>query len=860
MNRIYEGLKELVNDRFAFIVGDGISDLFLSDSNKFESFLPVFNSVLQLSGFDRIIHLSPTQPIRCIDDKSIKLSEHVLWSKRESTLESGIILELRQGPLGGLENNRVKENYPKNSGLGDIHGLRMLDAIFCEVESFNTACVIYDALTLATHFEAPRLLWGILNQWSLLPAYNKNVCFFVINVQDESRLLEMLGNLPLRQFLKESAIPPTFPNLVKIKYPNQNELLLLIKNYYHLGRVAEEEIQKIARICYQENISIRTWLSRFDSLDYLSLESLRKNGWTRHSIQDSRSIEEKLSNFIGLDNVKQFIRLINGYAQFIKERNTNQNNRSFHMVFYGNPGTGKTSIARIFGQIFHESGILQKGQLIEVKGSDLISDHVGGTGKYVNTIIDQALDGILFIDEAYSLSAEDRGGFGKEAIEVLIKRMEDDRSRFVVIIAGYKDEMVQFIKSNPGLDRRFPISNRLEFPDLEPDELLHILKNDLCMKGVHWDKEIEPLLQKVVYDLFRYRNRNFGNAGEIRNLSESIDLRIKARIAFDLNATHNLLLNDIPNEYLSTTSQESHSIEEILSPLDGLVGLTEIKEHIISIVKILKVDELLSKDSLVDNRQYLENYLFIGNPGTGKTTTAKVIGKIFKDLGFLKSSSVVDVSAVDLIAGYVGQTPKKTLQVIDRAIGGVLFIDEAYTLDTSGEGKSQNFGNEVVDTLVKYLDEYKGRLIVIMAGYEEEMVRLLSSNPGLRSRFNKVIKFPDFQPSQLGDILFTLCETKGYILTDDIKESAINLLLQGKSLSPTTFGNAREVKRIFDHMARRLANRVVQNPDKYLDPIELPESWNTFELKDLDGFDLILDEHTQSNLTYLRRPSYSPQK
>jgi SpoVK/Ycf46/Vps4 family AAA+-type ATPase len=241
--------------------------------------------------------------------------------------------------------------------------------------------------------------------------------------------------------------------------------------------------------------------------------------------------------------------------------------------------------------------------------------------------------------------------------------------------------------------------------------------------------------------------------------------------------------------------------------------------------------------------KYLDHFLFLGNPGTGKTTTARLVGEVFNRLGFLKTRNLVEVSAVDLIAGYVGQTPERTRKVVESAFDGILFIDEAYSLIQMRGGSQDGFGKEVIDTLVKLIDQYRNRFVVIMAGYPDEMIELVHSNPGLSSRFTKTILFPDFTDDQLGEIFLGISNREGYVVHDEVLSQVKDILNQTRILSPRTFGNARDVHRLFRHMVQNLANRIISYPIFDGDRPKLPQGWNSFVIQDVDAFDVIVDHN-----------------
>lgn len=240
------------------------------------------------------------------------------------------------------------------------------------------------------------------------------------------------------------------------------------------------------------------------------------------SIQIKNGVEE-LNSLIGLSEVKQEITSLTNYIRLNnarKERGMPTQSISYHLVFTGNPGTGKTTVARLLAHIFKELGILKKGHLVETDRSGLVAEYVGQTAVKTNKIIDKALDGVLFIDEAYTLSQGDGQDYGHEAIATLLKRMEDDRSRLIVILAGYGDEMKNFIDSNPGLRSRF--TRYINFPDYSPDELYQIMQTYLVKQQYSLSDKARQILRSYLNDVFETKQKDFGNARFVRNLFERI--------------------------------------------------------------------------------------------------------------------------------------------------------------------------------------------------------------------------------------------------------------------------------------------------------------------------------------------------
>ena len=262
-----------------------------------------------------------------------------------------------------------------------------------------------------------------------------------------------------------------------------------------------------------------------------------------------------------------------------------------------------------------------------------------------------------------------------------------------------------------------------------------------------------------------------------------------------------------------TDSKEiDNAILNILRELDNMTGLEKVKSEVKALVDLIKVRKIRSERGLpiVPMSFHL---VFTGNPGTGKTTVARLISKLYNQLGLLPTDNVVEVDRAGLIAGYVGQTAAKVQEVINKALGGVLFIDEAYSLiSESGEN---DFGFEAISTLLKGMEDNREKLIVIVAGYENEMNRFIDSNPGLKSRFSKYIHFEDYTPEQMLNILKSLCITSGYEISEKAEDYAIDYFYKKQSLDAIGFGNGRGVRNLFEQAVSKQASRIVrmEEPD-----------------------------------------------
>lgn len=543
---------------------------------------------------------------------------------------------------------------------------------------------------------------------------------------------------------------------------------------------------------------------------------------TNKPIEAIDLIFDELDQLIGLKEIKEKLREYYFYAKYVLLRREKgiepKDELNLNFVFTGNPGTGKTTVARMLGKIFKSLGLLTKDTVFEVDRSDLIGRYIGETAPQTKEVIEKARGGMLFIDEAYSLHRNDEKDFGHEAIEALVKELSDGPGNISIVVAGYPKEMKAFLESNPGLKSRF--NNWYDFDDYIPNELIEIARSVAKKKTLIISKEAEDILFKIITDEFRKRERSFGNARFVNSLIEEAQVNLGLRIMKHEDPS------ELSLEYISTISKEDvekiiHAkqpkylefpideqlLKKSLLELNSLVGLSKVKSEITEVVKLVRFYKENKKDIL--NSLSLNN-VFIGSPGTGKTTVARILANIYKALGLLEKGHLVECARDSLVAGYMGQTAIKTKNMIDEAMGGVLFIDEAYSL-TNGNGNN-DFGHESIEIILKAMEDYRGKFSLVTAGYTEEMIEFINSNPGLKSRFDNYIKFEDYEPADMLLIADKLLAENKINIETKAKEHLYAYFEFHYSNKDKYFGNARFVRKIIEEALKNIYVRISDIP------------------------------------------------
>lgn len=581
----------------------------------------------------------------------------------------------------------------------------------------------------------------------------------------------------------------------------RSDILVQSREYYAGGQfVSSDDLQELVWKGYdvpREFILSPRFLSEhsedelfalYDRL--LALDDLGLMGVDRRKLAKPGAAERKLQEMIGLPSVKLSVNKIKAYAA----ANRGKPGLNLHMCFYGNPGTGKTEVARIIAGILHENKLLPTEKLVEVDRGGLVGQYVGETAQKTMRVIQAAMGGVLFVDEVYALISDTAAGdYGHEAVATLLKAMEDYQGKFCVILAGYREKMQTMLGSNPGFRSR--IQFELDFPNYTRDGLSQIAEKMAAADGYSLDRKAKERMLDIT-DV-RRKEANFANAREMRNILEHTAMCHELRTGDESDKL--LCLADV-EQYIRDAKihlpsvGEAHTrrvltAEEELQRLIGLEGIKKTVRKIRAYAKRNGANEGLNL-----------HMCFCGNPGTGKTEVARLMSTLLHDAGVLPEAKMIETDASGLLGRAVGETAPKVHRKVQEALGGVLFIDEAYALTNlrSLGGAAMNYGDEAIAALLKEMEDRRGQFCVIFAGYRREMEQMLSSNPGLSSRVQFTLSFPDYDRHELREILLRFVSEQSYEIEDAAAERLLDCVEYFRQLP--NYANARTVRNVLEQV------------------------------------------------------------
>ncbi|EKG10223.1 CbxX/CfqX [Macrophomina phaseolina MS6] len=542
----------------------------------------------------------------------------------------------------------------------------------------------------------------------------------------------------------------------------------------------------------------------------------------------SNSALDELMAMIGLENVKaQFLDIKEKIDVAIRQ-NIDMKHERFGAALLGNPGTGKTTVARLYAKFLTSVGALPGNFFVETTGSRLSNDGISGCKKQIEEIMNNG-GGAMFIDEAYQLASGNSPG-GRQVLDFLLAEVENLTGKVVFILAGYNKQMEAFFSHNPGIPSRFP--KEMQFKDYEDEELLEILKFGLNKKyagRMKVELGIDGLFARIAARrIGRGRGRDgFGNARSVENVLAAIASRQAKRLRRERRAgqaTDDLLLTQ--EDLLGPDPSDVLKDNTSWKKLQQMIGLSSVKDSIKALFDSIQYNYMreLDEEPLIE---FSLNKVFLGNPGTGKTTVAKLYGQILADIGLLSNGEVVVKNPADFIGSVIGASEATTKGILAATVGKVLVIDEAYGLYGNIGGTADPYKTAVIDTIVAEVQSVPGDdRCVLLLGYRDQMEEMFQNvNPGLTRRFplDAAFTFEDFTDAELDSIFDMKLKQQGFTASDQAKKVALGMLSRARN--KMNFGNAGEIDILLNGAKLKHQQRI----SKTKQPISA-----TFEAQDFD--------------------------
>ncbi len=624
------------------------------------------------------------------------------------------------------------------------------------------------------------------------------------------------GNNDFKEYLRldDNKFYRFFAHHIYLRSLTSDEII--DKTYRELGKLGfstypdfETEIEKYIDIVYpkadlKDNAFVEDLINRILTKYYTKPTNKKLSSVCVPYYRKPRSYEEitaQLDEMVGLKKVKKEFKKLYELSQDPKQANK----RHLHFTFEGNPGTGKTTVAEMTADLLYNMGLIKKNNIVTVSRKDIIGIWVGSSGRNMANKIKEAYGGVLFIDEAYFLisKSDDTKSFEADALTVLIDEMEKNGDKFSVIFAGYKSGIEKLLKSNEGLKSR--IGYRFEFEDFTDDELRQMFI-DLASKE---DMTLNEDAYDALTDRFAYEkaNGNFGNARAVANIYQQVKaVCLEKGRKNDRRITEADIRETMPVP-MSTDLEDMIGLDSVKSQLDDF----EARAHYIKFLRDMKMDDIPAQNM---------NMVFLGNPGTGKTTVAYRIADCLYHMGLLKTNHLEPVERKTLVSENRGGTALQMDEAIQRALNGVLFIDEAYSLARPNDPNDP--GREAIEALLTAMETYKDCLVVIFAGYKKEMQNFLNLNPGLSSRIGFTLVFDDYTPDQLTQMFFNKMDSYGFSVKDKALDKVKTIMEY--YVGTENFGNGRFVDHLIDMTINKRGERkYARNNYKTITPRDIPD-------------------------------------
>lgn len=815
-----------------YVITGNTNDNFCSDLLQIGDIREALHSYLLEQNFDAVFFFDYTNRLHCYDRRSFLIlngEEEEAQPTRRNNAVSGtgpMPTRRRRSPA---RPSQPAQPQPENDRL-NLSGMSLTAAwqqVIPLLRDDRRRCALVLSNINAMQGSFSESVLQVLQELSAGSNASSNVVIYIFR---GNTMLQMLddqshhGSSPWNIFFRSVLRPlmetdtPEENRVISLRTPNLAEVRNLL-NYLrftesiHL-QVEPTQIDQLADMlsygCARENWTLKRLRARLEvyAQDHPGARLTCDNACTVAGLPRHSTALEDLNRLIGLTEVKEELRKHVSSMTVRNDRNPTDRSSSrfapppqqrrvrghlLNVCLKGSAGTGKTEIAQLLGRMYYEAGLLPQGHTVRASASDMVSPHVGETASTVREMVQRAMGGVLFIDEAYALIKNEHG---REAVDQLVNDMTTYEGQFAVVIAGYPRPIERLLQSNEGLASRFGTTFTL--PDYTPDEMRQIFQlfvnND--SDGVVLSEELQGQLEVFCDNWATDHDHNWGNAREAAKLESlmkrnALDRIIRSGEVREAGSPVVLTLMDIPQHLQHHLKPKAQSLEEVLQEIKDMIGLHSVKVFL----------KKLADGQLWDDQQMPPGrFIFHGPPGTGKTHVARLMGTLLRRLGVLKRDYVYEIAAQDLFhpdPGIDYGTDHPTQQdilraAVDNARGGIFFIDEAHQLNGSDEGRA------LIRALVPIIEnpEIRSDTCFILAGYSAPMRTLLQQDDGLSRRFPEAgrIRFDSYSATELIRILENMAKDMGQVPTPEYLERSRAALSRFLENPPENYGDAGYIR------------------------------------------------------------------
>ena len=872
IDRITQEIHLRVGDRFILLYGTHTSDSFCDQDLILQDIEQTLHHYLKNQGYQRIAFYSGNRKLYFLDFES--RDRAIIPSPSFSCVPANDEIKVTPGPLGRKKRflgkgksqtttppgNQTQQtlNTIQSSSLSSSSRMQDRDVLpllqkFMEDTSQRSAIVFAHPEDLR-RFELQRQLDGLIVEWSRLLPTNRNLCIFIFHQDTFSKLqnfYESVGLTFLNNLLANREQSQNIVNVCNITTPTASE----INNLIHFLRlkykqpIAWTELVSLTTALAQESKPLKYWYDTLSQVKEISLEQAYIENWTQKMplLTEEELTEALHQRIIGhRKQISELVKLVRGKI------GAKMSPKPLVILLPGPTGTGKTELSKVLaetlGTKLERCDMGEYGE--EHKVANLFGSPLGYAGSerggwLPNTLrrnhqrcvllfdeIEKAHTSIwqkmlAFFDEGRASDANGTVVTPKDTICLLTTNLASEqiaedpaRAKTILLKTGYlKPEFLGRI------DKVIPLG-RLELAE-QAEMIFRLIKRfTQDQYGINLVVD-SPALATLIPKTYE-QVQNEGGRGAIavfRDLfvDELLNLQAQNINCAELIAEEDRVkivssdreqpLLDFATLATGTGRRNETTLKELLRELDEMIGLASVKQAVHEFVGSEQAKLKLRKAGYEIDDHITRHMIFLGNPGTGKTTVARMVGKILKALGILKKGQFIEATRESLVAEYVGQTAPKTRKKVEEALDGILFIDEAYSLASQQGVSGHDFGQEAINTLVPILENYRDRLVVIFAGYTHEMQHLLSANPGIKSRIAKIIEFPDYTGDEMLQIFLYYCRVNkpAYICPPDVQRTVLERLNWMSENSSQNFGNGRDVRNLFESMRELQLLRLVRD-------------------------------------------------